>query len=474
MSFVNLAWDAYYLVETAVPAGYQVDSTHHEFTIGYGALTVNFTDASAITNNKNSFTLKKTDTASPANALENAVFSVEGVFADAKNGETAALGSNKALVLRMTDAGQLQYMTTDRSNAWKDITGNAVVIRDSRNTFTLVKEDNEGSALSGAVFTVTPVGGAVFADGTGSEKSIDAQSVTWTGQLVAGSIYRIEETKTPAFYYPASPFEVSVDADGVLSAAPGTTLPLGVGISGRTVTVKDYPTAVSVSKVDSAGTALSGAILRITDVSGTAIVGEWTSSTSPEVITGKLTAGEQYVLEEVTAPSGYEKADPVSFTVENTAGKSEGIMRTDVVMKDQKTPSSPGSGGGGGTPTVVPGKPLTPASPVVPPTPVTPPTPDLPPIPGIPPVNTTNNTTSNTQQYFDVNGNLVPAGFRGDMYDQNGDMVRGKFAGYDKYGKRLPGTGEGSGSTLPLYGGLMAAAAWLFIWTAVRRKKEKK
>jgi hypothetical protein len=116
---------------------------------------------------------------------------------------------------------------------------------------------------------------------------------------------------------------------------------LGVSIDGSTITVQDYPINVSISKVNSSGTPLAGAVLRITDTAGNIVVPQWTSEITPKVIKDNdlLIAGQKYILEEMSAPSGYDKASPVTFTIENTAKAAEGVMRTDVVMVDPTTPS---------------------------------------------------------------------------------------------------------------------------------------
>ena len=94
LSFTNLTWGDYYLVETGVPAGYQIDSTHHTFTISKDSLTKQFTNDSAINNTKTSFTLQKQN--SDGIALNGATFKLEGLFAGEQQSSTITLlGSNE-------------------------------------------------------------------------------------------------------------------------------------------------------------------------------------------------------------------------------------------------------------------------------------------------------------------------------------------------------------------------------------------
>ncbi|MFR5733961.1 MAG: prealbumin-like fold domain-containing protein [Clostridium sp.] len=60
------------------------------------------------------------------------------------------------------------------------------------------------------------------------------------------------------------------------------------------------------------------------------MVDRWTSGNTPHRIMGRLNAGELYTLSEVTAPSGYQIAEEVTFTV------SEDGTIDRVVMEDKR------------------------------------------------------------------------------------------------------------------------------------------
>ncbi|MGN1144150.1 MAG: collagen binding domain-containing protein, partial [Anaerovoracaceae bacterium] len=110
-------------------------------------------------------------------------------------------------------------------------------------------------------------------------------------------------------------------------------------LAGETVTMKDAPIEVEISKVDitDAEKELPGAVLQIMDKNGKNIIetvyGEelkWTSGTEAKVIKG-LPAGD-YILREITAPAGYAVAEDVAFTITDEL-KAENR----VVMKDAPT-----------------------------------------------------------------------------------------------------------------------------------------
>ena len=76
------------------------------------------------------------------------------------------------------------------------------------------------------------------------------------------------------------------------------------------------------------GEAVAGAVMQLTDKSGK-VIDTWTSGKTAHRI-NKLPAGE-YVLTEITAPSGYKKGKPVICTVKSTSGVQK-FQMTDVKM----------------------------------------------------------------------------------------------------------------------------------------------
>ncbi len=90
------------------------------------------------------------------------------------------------------------------------------------------------------------------------------------------------------------------------------------------------PSKVRVSKLDATTSAeLPGAVLALTRVSTGTEVERWTSTTAPHYVEG-LAIGEEYRLTEISAPTGYSVASPVTFTV-----RSDGVEQT-VVMRDDR------------------------------------------------------------------------------------------------------------------------------------------
>ena len=135
------------------------------------------------------------------------------------------------------------------------------------------------------------------------------------GVLKAGGTYVLHEEIAPDGYVLANDVEFTVNSDGTVTK----------------VEMKDDTTKVNISKKAITGDdELPGAKLQVLDKDGNTVE-EWTSTTEPHFIEGKLKAGETYTLREITAPDGYIVANDIEFTV-----SEDGSVDT-VEMKDDTT-----------------------------------------------------------------------------------------------------------------------------------------
>ena len=101
------------------------------------------------------------------------------------------------------------------------------------------------------------------------------------------------------------------------------------------VEMKDDYSKVEISKTDiTTGEELEGAKLQILNKEGE-ILEEWVTDGKPHLVE-KLPVGEELTLREITAPEGYEIAEDVKFTLEDTMEIQK------VEMKDARTPETPG------------------------------------------------------------------------------------------------------------------------------------
>lgn len=89
------------------------------------------------------------------------------------------------------------------------------------------------------------------------------------------------------------------------------------------------------TKTDEDGNPLKGAELEIRDASGR-VLDKWTSDGTAHVLEGILSCGESYKLVETKAPNGYDIADPVAFTVDETMDANQNYVGK-ISMVDKKT-----------------------------------------------------------------------------------------------------------------------------------------
>lgn len=128
--------------------------------------------------------------------------------------------------------------------------------------------------------------------------------------------------------------------DGYYSNADVYEIDLGYDGSDQTVYLEELKitnekTKVDISKVDAAtGEEIEGAHMSLTDKETGEVIEEWVSAKEPHRIEG-LSVGKTYILHEDTAPAGYELAQDVEFTIEDTGEVQK------VVMEDELTPVTP-------------------------------------------------------------------------------------------------------------------------------------
>lgn len=214
-------------------------------------------------------------------------------------------------------------------------------VRNTPTSLELNKQSDVGEALNGAVFTVTPVDGSTFADGSTAAIELvteDTGLATLTGQLVIGGTYEIFERQGPSGYDPVdATFRVTVAENGDLEVVGGDeALPVGwaradVYHDGVTddqfsFIATNHHMDIELTKVSQDGNALDGVEFTLTglcmDGNTTHVytTGRVGSLEADDVrhgvaaIDAGLMGGVQYTLTETEQADGYVRlTEPLRF-----------------------------------------------------------------------------------------------------------------------------------------------------------------
>ena len=212
----------------------------------------------------------------------------------------------------------------------------------------LVKTDEEGVPLAGAVFTIT----GKFANSAADKEErvlgpTDSEGVVVipSAELVAGNTYTVTEVTAPDGFELAGSVELTVGADGVITLTEATDeAPTVAGTEGTgtytastvdgmaVITATDHPIELTITKTDGGEGLLPGAEFTATssfmseETSKPQVVTATTGEDGTAVLKG-LIAGKQYTLTETKAPAGYELlTDELTFTVNADGTIDAGIV----------------------------------------------------------------------------------------------------------------------------------------------------
>lgn len=377
----------YTIYESKAPAGYDPLDDKLTFTVqrdgslafdddlpvatGTPALGYAWADADGDGQADNAFTLTVTDplvsiSLTKTNAdgdikLENAVFTLTGMCADGKDSHEFTTDADGKLTIDCLLQAGVSYTLTETTPAAGyiavdpftfSITGRgdiitmatppagwaigddhvSLTVADQPVELQITKLDPNGNGLFAAVFSITPVGGSTFADGTTKplELRTGMNGALHAGaKLVVGGTYDITEESAPEGYERVTgTMRITVADDGTIrvlgsvgddGALEGTLPPTGyekVADNAFEVQVTNEPIEITINKVsaEDGGTKLNGAVFEITGVFADAPseeTREYTTASDGSLvgvanISAKLKSGETYTLRETVAPNGYE------------------------------------------------------------------------------------------------------------------------------------------------------------------------
>ena len=327
-----VAGSTYTLIETISPEGYSIAKSI-DFTVKSNGsvtyvtmkdeLTVTVISKKAITGEDElpGATLQITD--SDGNVVDEwtsttTAHEIKGLVA----------GKTYKLIETIAPAGYA-IASPDEFTVKDDGTTTEIVLRNDLTVTTVSKTDITGEKeLPGAKLQVIDEDGNVVDEWESGEEPHEIRG------LVSGKTYKLVETISPDGYTVANTVEFTVDENGQPTF----------------VQMKDDVTRYSFIKVDEDNKPIKGAKLQLFDEKGT-LIDEWTTDGTPHVIEGKLVVGKKYILHEAEAPEGYEKAEDITFEVENTSEIKTLTMvdkyKGDVKISTPDQPVIPNVGQGG-------------------------------------------------------------------------------------------------------------------------------
>lgn len=248
-----------------------------------------------------------------------------------------------SLYFKMDDRGEIVVTDIDGNQLDKEDWPAGWVVKDDKISFTAADEPtrltiekvdggNNEKKLSGAEFSVTPVEGSKFANGSTETKVLTTDEEgtdSLVADLVVGSSYTIEETKAPDGYTKIDgSMTITVQENGSICIAEGTTAPSQFVISDDgtvqvfTGTVTNDPTELTLNKIDlTTNQALAGAKFELTGKFANGSTSQTLDAATDSTVQldkalliadGKT----QYTLTETGAPGGYERIQQsLVFTV---------------------------------------------------------------------------------------------------------------------------------------------------------------
>ena len=166
------------------------------------------------------------------------------------------------------------------------------------------KTDIAGVEIEGAKLEITD----------SSDKVVDSWTSTATPHEVKlqPGTYTLTETTAPEGYVVTESITFKVDAEGNISIKQGDSSYVDADSSVITMVDGYADQEVVISKTNIAGAEIEGAKLEITDSTDT-VIDSWTSTATPHTTT--LQPGT-YTLTETLAPTGYDIAESITFTVD--------------------------------------------------------------------------------------------------------------------------------------------------------------
>ena len=297
------------------------------------------------------FTLYKTDGTKVATATSD-----KGVvkFTNVRNGHYYVQETDAPSPYKVSDAkyyvdvvhGISSGLYTTMGNSDSQIKDQTIIDDQARTSITINKVDeNDGKTpIEGATYAIYRV---VKSDDGDTPKYIEITrgktdskgKLTFDG-LLTGTEYVIKEISPATGSYaskePITFTVVDKDGQATITDFNGGDGTATFDVDTGTITWNEPIIETLINKVDENGDSLAGAKLEVIDKATGKTVDKWISTNEGHNIYGTLEAGKTYTLHEVKAPSGYDLAKDVDFTVPYKTYAHDESPIIKVTMVDKK------------------------------------------------------------------------------------------------------------------------------------------
>lgn len=220
----------------------------------------------------------------------------------------------ESIVFKLDEDGKIYVL---QNEVFQALNGDVIVMEDARkgSVISIGKQDESGALIDGAKLVITDADGKIVVPAWVSSSVQGAKLIEKT-VFEIGKTYTLTEINAPAGYAYAASITFSLNADGDLYVD-------GVLCADNHIVMTDKLIQVYISKQDITNSKeLPGAELVIKDTDGKEIY-SFVSGTEPTLIPSTVFTAPKdgelsyYTLTEITAPTGYEVAETISFAIDS-------------------------------------------------------------------------------------------------------------------------------------------------------------
>lgn len=230
------------------------------------------------------------------------------------------LFAGKTYIIRETEPIDGYYYTTEREVTVEQFKPNepvTITMVDGAINYKIAKVDEKGEYVEGVKLELTDI--------TDKENPVAVElpnnGITTKEPFELKKVLKAEHT-----------YQL-VEKESVNGKALSTSMVFQVAKVGTdepiTITMVDLDNDIRVAKVDNHGTLISGAKLKITNKETGEVVDEFVSDKEMHNVSDKLVGGKTYILSEVEAPKGFEKAKEIEFTATGSSAEKQLVSMTD-------------------------------------------------------------------------------------------------------------------------------------------------